>query len=76
MSVLKFVAPALVLAAGMMFSSTASYAKKEYMVATKKACKYCHVDAMAKDAVKQKELTDAGKFYKDHKSLDGFVEKK
>jgi len=76
MSVMKFVAPAVVLAAGVMFTSTASFAKKEYMVATKKACKYCHVDAMAKDPVQQKALTDAGKYYKEHKSLDGFVEKK
>ena len=76
MSVLKFLAPAVVLAAGIIFSSTASYAKKEYMVATKKACKYCHVDAMAKVPAKQKELTDAGKYYKAHNSLDGFVEKK
>jgi hypothetical protein len=76
MSALKFVAPAVVLAAGVMFTSTTSFAKKEYMVATKKACKYCHVDAMAKDPAQQKVLTDAGKFYKEHKSLDGFVEKK
>jgi 4-hydroxy-L-threonine phosphate dehydrogenase PdxA len=75
MSVLKFVAPAVVLAAGVMFSSSTSYAKKEYMVATKKACKYCHVNAMATDPVKQKELTDAGKYYKEHKSFDGYVEK-
>jgi heat shock protein HslJ len=76
MSILKFVAPAVVLAAGVMFSSSTSYAKKEYVALTKKACKYCHVDAMSKDLVKQKELTDAGKYYKEHKSLDGFVEKK
>jgi hypothetical protein len=76
MSILKFVAPAVVLAAGVMFSSSTSYAKKEYVAATKKPCKYCHVDAMAKDPVKQKELTDAGKFYKEHKSFDGYVEKK
>ena len=76
MSILKFVAPAAVLAAGVMFSSSTSYAKKEYVALTKKACKYCHVDAMAKDPVKQKELTDAGKYYKEHKSLDGYVEKK
>jgi len=76
MSVLKFVAPAVVLAAGVMFTSSASYAKKEYVAATKKACKYCHVDAMAKDPVQQKVLTDAGKYYKEHKSFDGYVEKK
>jgi hypothetical protein len=76
MSVSKFVAPALVLAAGIMFTSSASYAKKEYASATKKSCKYCHVDAMSKDAAVQKQLTDAGKYYAAHKSFDGFVEKK
>jgi len=44
-------------------------------MATKKACKYCHVNAMATDPVQQKQLTDAGKFYKEHKSFDGYVEK-
>ena len=76
MSLAKFVAPAVILAAGVMFTSSASYAKKEYMVATKKACKYCHVDAMAKDPAVQKQLTDAGKYYKEHKSFDGYVDKK
>lgn len=76
MSALKFIVPAAVLAAGMMLSSSPSYAKKEYSVATKKACKYCHVDAMSKDPAKQKELTEAGNFYKAHKTLDGYVEKK
>ena len=76
MSVVKFVAPALVLAAGVMFTSSASYAKKEYVAATKKSCTYCHVNAASKDPVVQKQLTDAGKYYKEHKSFDGFVEKK
>ena len=76
MSVSKYVVPAVVLAMGVMFSSSTSYAKKEYVAATKKACKYCHVDAMAKDPVAQKQLTDAGKYYKEHKTFDGYVEKK
>jgi hypothetical protein len=39
---------------------------------TKKACAYCHVDSKAKP----KELTPAGKYYGEHKSLDGYTETK
>jgi hypothetical protein len=39
---------------------------------TKKACAYCHVDSKAKP----KELTGAGKYYKEHKSLEGYTETK
>jgi hypothetical protein len=42
------------------------------MKATKKNCAYCHVDSKAKP----KELTEAGKYYAEHKSLDGYQEKK
>lgn len=72
MSIMKFVAPAVVLIAGIAFTSMSSYAKPEYVKATKKACTYCHVDAKAKP----KELTPAGAFYQKNKTLDGYVEKK
>lgn len=72
MSMLKFIAPAVVLAGGIAFTSMSSYAKPEYVKTTKKACTYCHVDAKAKP----KELTPAGEYYQKNKSLDGFVEKK
>jgi hypothetical protein len=73
MSILKFVAPAFVLIAGMAISSNTSYAKPEYVKLTKKGCAYCHVgDAKAKPTV----LTPAGEFYKKNKTLDGYVEKK
>lgn len=68
MSKLKFVLPALVLAGGLVVSSTSSYGKPEYVKTTKKACTFCHVDSKAKP----KELTEAGKYFKEHKSLDGF----
>lgn len=71
MSILKFVVPAVVLVAGIAFTSTSSYAKPEYVKATKKACTYCHVDAKAKPA----DLTAAGEYYKKNKSLDGYVPK-
>jgi len=38
----------------------------------KKACAYCHVDSKAKP----KELTDAGKYYAEHKNLEGYQDKK
>ena len=40
----------------------------EVTKATKKACAFCHVDAKAKP----KELTAACKYYKEHKSLEGY----
>ncbi len=69
MSVLKFVAPAVVLVAGVTFTSISSYAKPDYMKATKKACTYCHVDAKATPM----KLTAAGEFYKKNKTLDGYT---
>ncbi|HTT60478.1 MAG TPA: hypothetical protein VMG35_01505 [Bryobacteraceae bacterium] len=49
-------------------SSTLSYGKPEYVKTTKKACAFCHVDSKAKP----KDLTEAGKYYQEHKSLDGY----
>lgn len=71
MSVLKFVAPAAVLLAGVAVSSVSSYAKPEYVKETKKACTFCHVDAKKTP----KDLTDAGKYFKEKKTLDGFTAK-
>jgi len=43
-------------------------AKPEYAKKEKKACTYCH------PAGKMKELTDAGKYYKEHDhSLEGYT---
>jgi cytochrome c551/c552 len=73
MSLIKFAVPAVVLIAGVAATSITSYAKPEYVKATKKACAYCHVgDAKVKPAV----LTAAGEYYKKNKSLDGYVDKK
>jgi len=44
-----------------------SYGKPEYVKSTKKACTYCHVDSKAKP----KELTEAGKYFAEHKNFDG-----
>ena len=69
----KYALPILVLlASGVLITST-GYAKPEFTKSTKKACVFCHVDSKAKP----KELTDAGKYYKEHKnSLDGYKAEK
>lgn len=72
MSHLKAVLPAAIILGGFVICSTASFGKPEYSKTTKKTCNYCHVDAKAKP----KELTDAGKYYQQHKTLDGYQEKK
>jgi hypothetical protein len=72
MSHLKVIVPAAILLGGFLVCSTASFGKPEFTKATKKPCAYCHVDSKAKP----KELTDAGKYYQEHKSLDGYQEKK
>lgn len=69
---LKLIIPAVILAGGFLLCSTATYGKPDYTKATKKACVYCHVDAQKAP----KELKDAGKYYQEHKSLDGYQDKK
>ena len=63
----KFVLPALIAAAGLLVSTTASYGKAEYTKQTKKACTVCHTDVKKKP----KELTEAGKYFAEKKTLDG-----
>jgi hypothetical protein len=72
LSQLKLVVPAAILLGGFLVCSTATYGKPEYVKSTKKACTYCHVDAKAKP----KELTEPGKYFQEHKSLDGYQDKK
>lgn len=68
MKILKVVFPTLALAAGLAISAKLSEAKPEYTKKEKKACTFCHVDAKAKP----KELNAAGKYYKEHDSLEGY----
>jgi hypothetical protein len=72
MSHLKIALPVVILLGGFLVCSTASFGKPEYTKATKKACAYCHTDAKASP----KSLTDAGKYYSEHKNLDGYQDKK
>ena len=67
---IKFALPAAILLGGFLVSSTSSYGKPEYTKATKKPCTFCHVDSKAKP----KELTEAGKYFKEHNnSLEGYT---
>ena len=68
---IKYGIPAAILLGGFLVSSTLSYGKPEYVKTTKKGCAFCHVDSKAKP----KELTDAGKYFREHKSLDGYAQK-
>ena len=72
MSQLKLALPAFILLGGFLVCTTVSFGKPEYTKATKKACVYCHTDYKANP----KSLTDAGKYYNEHKSLDGYQDKK
>ncbi len=70
MKSIKFVVPALVLYAGIVLTPTASFGKAEYTKKEKKPCATCHV------AANSKELNETGKFYKEHKTLEGAPAKK
>lgn len=63
---LKFVVPGLILMGGLIIGSSLSYGKAEYTKKEKKGCAYCHVTATSK------ELNDAGKYYKEHNTLEGY----
>lgn len=73
---LKTVLPAAILVSGFLFCTSASYGTAEIARNTKKSCTFCHEKILGdKDAMKA-NLTDAGKYYKNKKTLDGYVEKK
>jgi hypothetical protein len=65
MSILRFAVPALIVAVGVVITSSASFGKVEYTKAEKTACVTCHVTA------KSKELNDTGKYYAEKKTLKG-----
>jgi len=69
MSTIKYSLPLLVLLGSSLLVTSTSYGKAEFTKSTKKACVFCHTDAKAKP----KELTEAGKYFKEHNnSLDGY----
>ncbi|HUB82016.1 MAG TPA: hypothetical protein VMB03_24635 [Bryobacteraceae bacterium] len=73
---LKTILPAAILAGGFLLCTTASYGTAEYAKNTKKACTVCHEKVTADKTVMSGNLTDAGKYYKEKKTLDGFTPKK
>jgi hypothetical protein len=72
MSRLKLIVPAAILLGGFLVCSTASFGKPEYSKATKKSCTYCHEKVVSDKTVMAKNMTDAGKYYAAHKSMDGY----
>jgi hypothetical protein len=67
MRTLKLAIPVAVLMAGLMVSTSISFGKPDYGKKEKKTCIFCHVKAGSKD------LTEAGKYYKEHNhSLEGY----
>ena len=72
MRMFKVALPAILLSAGFVLCTTASYGKPEYAKKEKKACTFCHGKVEAKEAM-PKNLTEAGKYYASHDhSLDGY----
>ena len=72
---LKIALPAVLLLGGFMICSTATYGKTEYTKATKKQCVFCHAKTSANKEEMNKNLTDAGKYYHEKKTLDGYEKK-
>lgn len=73
MRALKLAVPTLILAVGFVVCTTATYGKQEYAKKENKKCVDCHTKVEAKKEAMQQNLTDMGKYYKDHDhSLVGF----
>ena len=75
MRALKVAIPAVILAAGFLVCSTASYGTPAYAKKEGKTCTFCHAKVASKDEM-PKNLTEAGKYYQSHNhSLDGYQPK-
>lgn len=73
MRAMKWMLPAALLTAGFLVCTTASYGTQEYSKETKKACTFCHTQVKPADKeVMKKSLTPAGKYFQEHKNLEGF----
>jgi hypothetical protein len=74
MRAFKTMLPAALLGTGILLCVTASYGTQEISKKEKKTCNFCHskVAPSDKEGMK-KNLNEAGKYYQEHKSLDGYT---
>ena len=72
---LKTALPAAILPGRFLACTMASYGTAEYARSAKKACTLCHEKLSSDKDAMSKNLTDAGKYYKEKKTLDGYVAK-
>ncbi len=73
MRAMKLIVPAVILAAGFVVCTSVTYGKAEYAKKESKKCVDCHGKVSADKDAMNKNLTDMGKYYKDHDhSLDGY----
>ena len=68
---LKYAVPVFFFVGGLISTTALSYGKAEYTKKEKKACVFCHVKATPKEA----PLNEAGKYYKEKKTLEGYEAK-
>jgi len=69
MRTLRLVLPASIALAGLLLPAVMVQAKPEYTKKEKKACVFCHTGPA------KKELNDAGNFYKEKHTLEGYKPK-
>jgi hypothetical protein len=76
MSRWKVIVPPVIALGGFLVCATASFGTTDAAKTTKQKCVYCHEKVSADKAAMKSNLTAAGKYYAEHKSLDGYQEKK
>lgn len=69
-SIMRFLAPASIVAAGAMFIGLPSSASPDLAKKERRDCTYCHTTKTSR------ELNEAGKYYKKHKTLEGYEQGK
>jgi hypothetical protein len=62
--------PALAAAGVILLLPPGLWAKPEYTHITKQECSYCHA------SLKDRKLTEAGLYFREHRTLKGFISKK
>jgi hypothetical protein len=76
MRAMKWVLPTALLGAGFLVCTISSYGTPTFAKETKKSCTFCHTQVKPADKdLMKKSLTDAGKYFQEHKSLDGYTGK-